>query len=343
MFKKVLYCIFAVLLGILVYMFATISIISGYQMDKIKEAAMTKDVDFFLGLTSYYNPTPVYQSAQGDPMDIRIYEIYQEASDSTSSDVGYLFLIFDIDENIATKADKEDKSKIVFTAIGEDVSAQEKETNLYLSSYDSYNTIIPFPAFGKTEGFNYLFGQYDDNGELVKKANVTNITKIEFKDVDGESFYTIEQDFDLTALTKEKVLSYNCTGMTEEELKNFNNPKSEVWKQALILAIYVLIAVGLGFILFKKPKVSHATASEFTGSKENPYDILTESAKEERVTLTSDAPIEEKTATDEDSSKNVSSNDDTNNQDTKESTFLETTLDESENQDENDSSEDKKK
>ena len=343
MFKKVLYCIFAVLLGILVYMFATISIISGYQMDKIKEAAMTKDVDFFLGLTSYYNPTPVYQSAQGNPMDIRIYEIYQEASDSTSSDVGYLFLIFDIDENIATKADKEDKSKIVFTAIGEDVSAQEKETNLYLSSYDSYNTIIPFPAFGKTEGFNYLFGQYDDNGELVKKANVTNITKIEFKDVDGETFYTIEQDFDLTALTKEKVLSYNCTGMTEEELKNFNNPKSEVWKQALILAIYVLIAVGLGFILFKKPKVSHATASEFTGSKENPYDILTESAKEERVTLTSDAPIEEKTSTDEDSSKNVSSNDDTNNQDTKESTFLETTLDESENQDENDSSEDKKK
>ena len=343
MFKKVLYCIFAVLLGILVYMFATISIISGYQMDKIKEAAMAKDVDFFLGLTSYYNPTPVYQSAQGNPMDIRIYEIYQEASDSTSSDVGYLFLIFDIDENIATKADKEDKSKIVFTAIGEDVSAQEKETNLYLSSYDSYNTIIPFPAFGKTEGFNYLFGQYDDNGELVKKANVTNITKIEFKDVDGESFYTIEQDFDLTALTKEKVLSYNCTGMTEEELKNFNNPKSEVWKQALILAIYVLIAVGLGFILFKKPKVSHATASEFTGSKENPYDILTESAKEERVTLTSDAPIEEKTSTDEDSSKNVSSNDDTNNQDTKESTFLETTLDESENQDENDSSEDKKK
>ena len=343
MFKKVLYCIFAVLLGILVYMFATISIISGYQMDKIKEAAMAKDVDFFLGLTSYYNPTPVYQSAQGDPMDIRIYEIYQEASDSTSSDVGYLFLIFDIDENIATKADKEDKSKIVFTAIGEDVSAQEKETNLYLSSYDSYNTIIPFPAFGKTEGFNYLFGQYDDNGELVKKANVTNITKIEFKDVDGESFYTIEQDFDLTALTKEKVLSYNCTGMTEEELKNFNNPKSEVWKQALILAIYVLIAVGLGFILFKKPKVSHATASEFTGSKENPYDILTESAKEERVTLTSDAPIEEKTSTDEESSKNVSSNDDTNNQDTKESTFLETTLDESENQDENDSSEDKKK
>ena len=343
MFKKVLYCIFAVLLGILVYMFATISIISGYQMDKIKEAAMAKDVDFFLGLTSYYNPTPVYQSAQGNPMDIRIYEIYQEASDSTSSDVGYLFLIFDIDENIATKADKEDKSKIVFTAIGEDVSAQEKETNLYLSSYDSYNTIIPFPAFGKTEGFNYLFGQYDDNGELVKKANVTNITKIEFKDVDGETFYTIEQDFDLTALTKEKVLSYNCTGMTEEELKNFNNPKSEVWKQALILAIYVLIAVGLGFILFKKPKVSHATASEFTGSKENPYDILTESAKEERVTLTSDAPIEEKTSTDEDSSKNVSSNDDTNNQDTKESTFLETTLDESENQDENDSSEDKKK
>ena len=342
MFKKVLYCIFAVLLGILVYMFATISIISGYQMDKIKEAAMAKDVDFFLGLTSYYNPTPVYQSAQGNPMDIRIYEIYQEASDSTSSDVGYLFLIFDIDENIATKADKEDKSKIVFTAIGEDVSAQEKETNLYLSSYDSYNTIIPFPAFGKTEGFNYLFGQYDDNGELVKKANVTNITKIEFKDVDGESFYTIEKDFDLTALTKEKVLSYNCTGMTEEELKNFNNPKSEVWKQALILAIYVLIAVGLGFILFKKPKVSHATASEFTGSKENPYDILTESAKEERVTLTSDAPIEEKTSTDEDSSKNVSSNDDTNNQDTKESTFLETTLDESENQDENDASEDKK-
>lgn len=343
MFKKVLYCIFAVLLGILVYMFATISIISGYQMDKIKEAAMAKDVDFFLGLTSYYNPTPVYQSAQGNPMDIRIYEIYQEASDSTSSDVGYLFLIFDIDENIATKADKEDKSKIVFTAIGEDVSAQEKETNLYLSSYDSYNTIIPFPAFGKTEGFNYLFGQYDDNGELVKKANVTNITKIEFKDVDGESFYTIEKDFDLTALTKEKVLSHNCTGMTEEELKNFNNPKSEVWKQALILAIYVLIAVGLGFILFKKPKVSHATASEFTGSKENPYDILTESAKEERVTLTSDAPIEEKTSTDEESSKNVSSNDDTNNQDTKESTFLETTLDESENQDENDSSEDKKK
>ena len=343
MFKKVLYCIFAVLLGILVYMFATISIISGYQMDKIKEAAMAKDVDFFLGLTSYYNPTPVYQSAQGNPMDIRIYEIYQEASDSTSSDVGYLFLIFDIDENIATKADKEDKSKIVFTAIGEDVSAQEKETNLYLSSYDSYNTIVPFPAFGKTEGFNYLFGQYDDNGELVKKANVTNITKIEFKDVDGETFYTIEQDFDLTALTKEKVLSYNCTGMTEEELKNFNNPKSEVWKQALILAIYVLIAVGLGFILFKKPKVSHATASEFTGSKENPYDILTESAKEERVTLTSDAPIEEKTSTDEESSKNVSSNDDTNNQDTKESTFLETTLDESENQDENDSSEDKKK
>ena len=342
MFKKVLYCIFAVLLGILVYMFATISIISGYQMDKIKEAAMAKDVDFFLGLTSYYNPTPVYQSAQGNPMDIRIYEIYQEASDSTSSDVGYLFLIFDIDENIATKADKEDKSKIVFTAIGEDVSAQEKETNLYLSSYDSYNTIIPFPAFGKTEGFNYLFGQYDDNGELVKKANVTNITKIEFKDVDGESFYTIEKDFDLTALTKEKVLSYNCTGMTEEELKNFNNPKSEVWKQALILAIYVLIAVGLGFILFKKPKVSHATASEFTGSKENPYDILTESAKEERVTLTSDAPIEEKTSTDEESSKNVSSNDDTNNQDTKESTFLETTLDESENQDENDASEDKK-
>ena len=111
MFKKVLYCIFAVLLGILVYMFATISIISGYQMDKIKEAAMAKDVDFFLGLTSYYNPTPVYQSAQGDPMDIRIYEIYQEASDSTSSDVGYLFLIFDIDENIATKADKVGGSK----------------------------------------------------------------------------------------------------------------------------------------------------------------------------------------------------------------------------------------
>ena len=163
------------------------------------------------------------------------------------------------------------------------------------------------------------------------------MTKIEFKDVEGETFYTIEQDFDLTALTKEKVLSYNCSGMTEAELKNFNNPKSEVWKQALIMAIYVVIAVGLGFILFKKPKISHATASEFTGSKENPYDILTESAKEERVTLTSDASIEdtaEETATQENSDSTVS--------ESTEDALANDEQDNSSNDGENDSSEDKK-
>lgn len=339
MFKKVLYSIFAVLLGILVYMFATISIISGYQMDKIKEAAKAKDVEFFLKLTEYYNPNPVYQSAEGDPMDVRIYEIYQDATDNNASDVGYLFLIFDIDESIATKANKEDKSKIVFTAIGEDVSAQEQEANFYLSSYDSYHTVVPFPAFGKSEGFNYLFGQYDDKGNLVKKANVTNVTKIEFKDVEGETFYTIEQDFDLTTLTKEKVLSYNCSGMTEAELKNFNNPKSEVWKQALIMAIYVVIAVGLGFILFKKPKISHATASEFTGSKENPYDILTESAKEERVTLTSDASIEENTTAEETTTQE---NSDSTVSESTEDALANDEQDNSSNDGESDSSEDKK-
>lgn len=289
MLKKILFGVFAVLAGLLVYIFSSVLIIGGYQKDQFKKAAEEENYEFFLKFTGYYNPTPIFESVEGDPLKLKIFEVYQEGSEEAPSDVGYFFIMFDLDEKVAINT-KEDKSKIVFNASylneeAEYVPFEAKEIPLNLSSYSYYGTVFPFAAFGLDQGFNYIFGEFKDD-ELVKKADVKKVTKIELKDSEGEIFYTIEQDLMVGDIKAEDIINNGKPGFTDKEIRSFNNPKSCVWKQGLIMAGYVLIVGGLGILLFKKPReAAHASANEFLGNMENPYDVVVNEAKKERVTL----------------------------------------------------------
>lgn len=295
MFKKVLYVIFAVLLGFIVYTLAYVTLVGNYQRTMIKEESTAENYEFFLKMVSKYNPTPVYESTDGKTK-LRIYEVYQAAAENTESDLGYMIIIFGVNETVSTTPnDKgEDKSAIKFTGTSlenEAIRQCDGELSLNLASLGEFGTVYPFLAYGLNTAFNnYLFANKsnkEENGTtaltIINKANTQTLESIEFRDCDGEVFYTIEQTFNIGSLSVE---SMTASGMTDDERKAFSNPGELIWKQALIMAGYMLIAVGLGWILFKKPKQYHASATEFGGNKPSSYDAITESAKEERVTKT---------------------------------------------------------
>ncbi len=286
MFKKVVYIIFSVLLGFLVYLFAVVWIVGDYQVKHITTATEEENYEFFLSFTTYYNPTPVYESEESAPYKLKVFEVAADATDTTPAEGGLMFIFFDIDDNVIKieDAEEEDKSTIVFYE-----NEKSAEINLNLRSFSSYGTIYPFLAYGHDMGFNYMFGEFKD-GELVSKADVKKITKIEFKDSEENVFCTIDQVFDLTQITYESIKAYDTPGMSAEEMADFNNPKSLIWQETLVVVVYILIAGGIGFIFFRKPKETkyHAETSSITYSGDNPYDAVTKQAAEERVTLKSD-------------------------------------------------------
>ena len=330
--KKVLYIILAVVVGFFVYAFSSVMIIADYQNKIIEEKVENEDYGFFLSMASKYNQNAVFESSEDAPIDLKIYKIYQEASGDNPADCGYMFIIFNVDtEKVMIEPTKNEEGRTVdnssikfYNELGKNV-----ETNLYLSSYSYYGTIYPFMAYGVSQGINTLFGTFDDEGNLVSKADIETITRIELIDCNGNVFYSMgtthedepetsyydSNEFSLPVreYTKDAFLNEEgiVNGMSDAEIKAFNNPKSCIWKQALILSGYVLIAGGIGFLLFKHPnsygKKRHASATEFTGSLSNEYDDLTKSAKEERKTITENSSIPEDKE-DEVENKDVESN-----------------------------------
>lgn len=264
MFKKVLYIIAMVMLGYLVYYFSWITVTADHVMSKAKIAAKNDDKEFFLKWFTYYDDDTVYSNTfnnNGISSKMDVYKAYHKGEDDSI----FTFIITKLDGDI-TYDKNSDSKKTQLT-----IYSGEKSMSINYSNY-SYDDlpIIQFDFY--CDDIYKKLSIYDDKGtedtaDDTLLTPVSKITKIVLTDAyrDEETYKeqgkvifeaSGEQLFSFTDETKDEwKVSADANlvklGYTDAQYKkNFYYHYPTMWKVWRNLIIFVVVAVGLGLLLF---------------------------------------------------------------------------------------------
>jgi len=264
MVKKIIYGLFVVLLGYLIYSVAAFSMFNTLFTEKVRESVNTRDHSFILNTMNltqpnHFDPTPIYQfNNEEEIFNLAVYEYFSPDPRLNNATPQRMIAIviteFNLDnistDRVAVDNVLRDLSRLNFHFEGERIVNGETQDNivsfeLNLARFNGYlvYSIISDAALER-EHFGHIMIDIefiDSEGNIIfnSKDDVA-FAPINFQELRGEALieyanarlgYNISQAFDAVGF-----------GM-RQQIRIF-----------IYLGIYAIFAVGLGYLLFRKTK-----------------------------------------------------------------------------------------
>ncbi|MCL2522354.1 MAG: hypothetical protein FWE36_05800 [Erysipelotrichales bacterium] len=264
MVKKIIYAVFVVLLGYIIYTVAAFSMFNSLFADTVRESVTERDHSFILNtmiLTqdNHFDPTPIYRfDNETDTFNLAVYEYFSPDPrlNNPTPQRMLAILITELNlENISTErvvvdGVLRDLSRLNFHFEGERIVNGEVRDNivsfeLNLSRFNGYlvYSIISDAGLAQDHFGNVLtdIEFVDSEGNVIfNSKDDAEFSPIDFQELRGEAL--IEYPNSLQGFNVNQ--AFDAVGFgTRQQVRIF-----------IYLGIYALFAVGLGYLLFRKTK-----------------------------------------------------------------------------------------
>lgn len=272
MFKKILFGIFAFILGFMIYYFCQQTYSNDAYIKRIKESSQTEDFEFILRFFDYHKKEAIFED-ENENLKIKAFAVYSEklsfapdyiVKESVEyKDVkGITFIIYSINKDVALEPNDEEASNqfsITLNANGKtfkypsdvkDVDGNVANIPIkdYIDSFSLYTLTLYGPSIDRYLGSVLPDGSINESVSTIDHITITDANGNNIFDKETTNYLSYS-NIDPVDMKKNGIITYS-----DAEIKQINFPSEVIWNLVFVMFVYCAVVTGIAFALFYRKK-----------------------------------------------------------------------------------------